>query len=323
MDSIISNDQIEYIFHHLFLPRKLPGGDDMSASNTIFLTNFVLQSLQRFAIDLGEDTTVVQPVISMLQTMSVMTDPNGLDHVGVQKALQSLSIDSLLTRKSSNSVCFETFELSPTNGTVMATKGRLIRQFPDTATEIPSEDFENQAFQEVLANTLVKMSHQRVSEAQPKAKKAGKDHHEDRETTNPQIVTELLTSILRGIGKLAEVKGICKNTREEISHSSSKLPWRRSPVWLLIRVGLHLTMSRLSGGSDDTYKSFMVYLMAQVLLRANQALVPSELLHIMMTKISRRLCKLEGLRNDKWLSTVRDVVSAASKKSEEEMEKNL
>ncbi|KAH7233986.1 uncharacterized protein BKA55DRAFT_695504 [Fusarium redolens] len=335
MGSISSNDQIEYLFHHLFLPPKLPGGDDMSAPNTIFLANFVLQTLQRFAIELGEkDTTLVQPVISMLQTMPVVTGPKGLDHVGVQKALQCLSFDNpvalfhiaaqnagLLIRKSSNSFCFETFELSPTNAAVMATKGRLIRQFPDTATEIASEDFENQAFQEVLANTLVKMSHQRVSEAQPKARKAGKDHHEDRETTGPRIVTELLTSILRGIGKLAKVNGICKNTREEISYSSSNLPWRRSPVWLLIRVGLQLTMSRLSGGSDDIYKRFMVYLMAQVLLRANQALAPSEMLHIMMTKISCRLCKLEGLRNDKWLSTVRDVVSAASKNLKERWER--
>ncbi|KAF6517615.1 hypothetical protein HZS61_003176 [Fusarium oxysporum f. sp. conglutinans] len=308
----------------------------MSAANTIFLTDFVLQTLRRFTIELGEkDTTAVQSVISMLQTMRVMTNPEGfLDHVGVQNVLQCLSFDSpvalfhiaaqnagLLIRKSSNSFCFETFELSPTNVAVMATKGRLIRQFPDTATEISSEDFENQAFQEVLANTLVKMSHQRVSEAQPKARKAGKDHHEDRETTDPRIVTELLPSILRSFGKLAKVKGICKNTREEISYSSSRLPWRRSPVWLLIRVGLQLTMNRLSDGSDDIYKRFMVYLMAQVLLRANQALVPSELLHIMMTKISCRLCKLEGLRDDKWLSTVGDAVSAASKTLKERWER--
>lgn len=95
MDSISSNDQIEYLFHHIFLPPKLPGGDDMSTPNTMYLTNFVLHTLQRFATELGEkDTAVVQPVISMLQTMPFMTDSNGLDHVGVQKALRCLSFDS-------------------------------------------------------------------------------------------------------------------------------------------------------------------------------------------------------------------------------------
>jgi hypothetical protein len=328
MDLVNSNDQVEYLFHHLFLPPKLPGGDDSSASKTIFLTEFVLPSLQSFAVELpGDDEATVQPAISMLQIMRDTTDLKGfLDYVGVQKVLAALSVQypvalfhvsaqnaGLLIRRLENSFCFETFELSPTNAAAMTTKGRLVRQFPDTATEISVRDFRSKAFQEVLINTLVKMSHQKVAEAQPRARKARKDHHEDRETTNPQIVNELLTSFLRGVGKQVEVEGIHKNTREEICYSSSKLPWRRSPVWLLIRVGLHLTISRLSGSSDDIYKCFMTYLMAQALLKANQAPASSELLHIMMTKISHRLCKLDELRNDKWLSTVHDIVSTASK----------
>ncbi|GKU23028.1 unnamed protein product, partial [Fusarium langsethiae] len=336
MDLVNSNDQVEYLFHHLFLPPKLPGGDDSSASKTIFLTEFVLQSLQRFTVELpGEDEATVQPAISMLQTMRDTMDSKGfLDDVGVRKVLTALSLHNpaslfhvaaqnagLLIRRLENSFYFETFELSPTNAAAMATKGRLVRQFPDTATKISDKDFRSEEFQEVLANTLVKMSYQRVAEAQPKARKARKDHHEDRETTNPQIVNELLTSFLRGVGTQVQVEGIRKNTREETSYNSSKLPWRRSPAWMLIRVGLHLTMSRLSGGSDDLYKRFMTYLMSQALLKANQAPVSSELLHVMMTKISHRLCKLKGLRDDKWLSTVHNIVLASSKTLNERWER--
>ncbi|KAG5659563.1 hypothetical protein KAF25_002122 [Fusarium avenaceum] len=328
MDTRSNIDQVEYLFHHLFLPPKLPGGDDMTALNSIFLTDFVLQSLQRFTEELGgEDAASVQSAISMLQTMRDTTDSRGfLERIGVQKVLAALSLhDSvalfhvaaqnagLLIRRLETSFYFETFELSPTNAAAITTKGRLVRQFPDTATEIPEKDFQSEDFQEVLANTLVKMSHQRVAEAQPMARKARKDHHEDRETTDPRIVNELLVSFLRGVGKQVKVEGIRKHTREETSYNSSKLPWRRSPVWLLIRVGLHLTMSRLSGGSHDIYKRFMSYLMAQALLKANQAPVSSEMLHIMMTKITHRLCKIEGLRDDKWLSTVHDIISKASK----------
>ncbi|KAM0336155.1 hypothetical protein ACHAPQ_004430 [Fusarium lateritium] len=332
MESVNNNDQIGYLFHHLFLPPKLPGDDDMSVSNTVLLIDFVLQSLQRFTTELGqEDAARIESTIYMLQTMRDTANKEGfLEHTDVQKVLKTLSSKNpvallhvaaqnagLLIRKVENSFYFETFELSPTNQAAMAIKGRLIRQFPDTATKLSGKDFQSEAFQEVLANTLVKMSHQRVSEAQPTARKARKDHHEDRETIDPQIVTHLLTGILRGAGELVEVEGICKNTREEINYSSSKLPWRRSPVWLLIRVGLHLTMSRLSGGADGIYKRFMIYLMAQYLLKANEVPVPSELLHIAMTKISRRLCKLEGVTSDKWLSTVHDVVSAASENIKE------
>ncbi|SPJ89726.1 uncharacterized protein FTOL_13087 [Fusarium torulosum] len=322
MDLVNSNDQVEYLFHHLFLPPKPPGGDDSSASKTIFLPEFVLQSLQRFTVELpGEDEATVQPAISMLQTMRDTMDSKGfLDGVGVRKVLTALSLHNpaalfhvaaqnagLLIRRLENSFYFETFELSPTNAAAMATKGRL--------------DFRSEEFQEVLANTLVKMSYQRVAEAQSKARKARKDHHEDRETTNPQIVNELMTSFLRGVGIQVQVEGIRKNTREETSYNSSKLPWRRSPAWMLIRVGLHLTMSRLSGGSDDLYKRFMTYLMSQALLKANQAPVSSELLHIMMTKISHRLCKLKGLRDDKWFATVHNIVLVASKTLNERWER--
>lgn len=185
----------------------------------------------------------------------------------------------------------------------------MVRQFPDTATQISDKHFDNKEFQQVVANTLVKMSHQKVAEAQPTARKSRADHHEERETTDPMIVNELLTSFLRGGGEQTQVNGIRKNTREETSYNSSKLPWRRSPTWLLIRVGLQLTMTRLSDGSDDTYKRFMVFLMAHALLKANEASASSEVLHMMMTKISHRLCKLKELRDDKWLSTVQAIVS--------------
>ncbi|KAF4967332.1 hypothetical protein FSARC_5098 [Fusarium sarcochroum] len=327
MDFTSNDEQINYLFHHLFLPAKLPGQDDDDGSNTIFLVDFVLHSLKLFIDEsVSEDVAIIKTAIWMLKHMRDATDKRGfLAQSGVQNALKSLSENGpaalfhvtaqnagLLLRKTDDSVCFETFEISPTNSAAMSTKGRLIRQFPANATVISRSDFQNKAFQEALTNTLVKMSHQTVSETQPKAKKAKQDHIEDRETTDPRIVTELLASILQGIGEPVEPTGICKNTREEISYTSSRIPWRRSPVWLLIRVGLHLTMSRLSGGSDEVYKRFMVYLMAQVLHVANSKSVPSEFLHVMMTKISRRLCKLQSSPDGKWLSTIQTIVTAAS-----------
>lgn len=238
--------------------------------------------------------------------MTNHTDPVALLNIPAQNA-------GLLIRKVEFSFYFETFELSPTNVAAMTTKGRLVRRFPDTATKLSDKDFRNGHFQEVLADTLVKMSHQKVAEAQPTARKAGMDHHEERETIDPLIVNELLTSFLRGVGEQVEVAGICKHTREETSYNSSKLPWRRSPAWLLIRVGLQLTMTRLSGGSDHIYKQFMAYLMAQALKNANQAPGSSEMLHIMMTKISHRLCKVNALSDAKWLLNIHEIVFVASK----------
>lgn len=97
MEALSNSDQVEYLFHHLFLPPKLPGGDDMTALNSIFLTNFVLQSLQHFTDELGgEDTAPVQSAISMLQTMRDTTDSRGfLERIGVQKVLAALSLHGI------------------------------------------------------------------------------------------------------------------------------------------------------------------------------------------------------------------------------------
>ncbi|KAF7555952.1 hypothetical protein G7Z17_g1782 [Cylindrodendrum hubeiense] len=245
--------------------------------------------------------------IEMMSGMKRSRDFHGyLSEAGVVDILRQLSTEGaaavfhitaqnagVLVCKTIDSARFETFELSPTNVSVMATSGRLVRKFPATAIEISDDDFKDNKFLTAIAKTLTKMSHQPVQEMKGKAWKADQEHDEDRDTTDPRIVTELFTSILQGAGKQARVRGIRKNTREEVMLNKSQLPWRRSPLWLLIRVALQLVMVRSTGTSETLYKPFMVFLMAQVLDSANQQLTSSDALHIMMTKIARRLCKLK------------------------------
>ncbi|KAJ4218358.1 hypothetical protein NW757_014598 [Fusarium falciforme] len=227
--------------------------------------------------------------------------PVALFHVAAQNG-------GVLVHKKITSVIFETFELFPANKAVVTTQGRLVRQFPANATEIPCPDFEDETFQSVFTKTLEKMSHQTVREAKHKVRKAKQEHDEDRETVDPRIVTNLLPSMLRGAGEQVSVRGICKNTREEVMWSNSKLPWRRSPVWLLIR----LTMTRLARKDGNPYKEFMVFLMAQVLDVAVNQGAASDVLHTISTKVSRRLCKLKYLSDGRWPQSIQQIVSETS-----------
>ncbi|KAF9771217.1 hypothetical protein IL306_011135, partial [Fusarium sp. DS 682] len=335
-------EQLDYIFHHLILPVKVPGHDDTSASNEEFLIDFVLKCLTHFTkVSAQDDEIISRHCIPMLENMRDARGSRGfLDYTGVKDTLKKISAEGklrsrtttksitdistgnsslyhvteqnagLIIRKTTDSFCFETFELSPTNKAAMTTKGRLIRNFPATATEISAEDFNNPSFQDVLTRTVVKMGHQAVAEMQPKVKKAQQMHDEERDTTNPRIVTELLTSFLRGAGSLVEIKAIRKHTREEVSWHNSSSPWRRSPLWLLIRVGLQLTMT--SYGAQHLYKRFMVFLTAQALYIAHEKKSSSETIHLMMAKIARRLCKLENVEDGEWLHTAKEIVSSAS-----------
>lgn len=218
----------------------------------------------------------------------------------------------VLVRKVDDSVIFELFELSPTNASVFNARGRLIRQFPAAALSIPRAIFAQAGFQSVFAKTLVKMSLQPVSGTKEKVVKARQEHDEERNTTDPRMVTEFLASFLQGLGEPVNTTGIRKNTREEVVWSDAKLPWRRSALWLLIRVSLQLTMARISDNSKSPYKPFMVFLLTRVLGAVDGRKGPSDVLHVMTTKICRRLKKLNDPLNGKWLETVARVVSEAS-----------
>ena len=183
----------------------------------------------------------------------------------------------------------EAFEVSALNGDVMSTRGRLRRRFPASGVSLPRRLLQEPSFCESMASTITKMSRQRAKDTKPKAKKAAKNHDEERDTTDPKLVTELLMSILKPLGDPVSTTAIWKNTRDDVLYSSSLLPWRRSPMWLVIRVQLQLKMG---SGNDNIYKQYMIYNMACILDKAICHGQHPDTLWVMSAKIHQRLRKL-------------------------------
>ncbi|KAL3446142.1 hypothetical protein BJX65DRAFT_296583 [Aspergillus insuetus] len=322
----VSRTSFGYIYHHLFLPPKLPGADDTSQKNDTALLEFVQRSLRRF-LHGHHDEDAVKAGISVLKSLRTSRNPQGyLKDVVVQDILKELSSKASVAAlqiteqnagvsicRTLDAVCFEVFELSPKNEAVVSIRGRLVRHFPATAVEVTAADFESADFQVVMAKTLSKMSQQTVREAKQGTQEGRQEKEGNSETSDPMIVTELLASILRGCGKEVAVDKICKNTRDDVIWKDRKYPWRRSSTWLLVRVALQLSMARLSATGKNTYKEFMVFLMAQALHAANeQQKISSDILKIMSNKVSRRLCKLQRPSDGPWLVDIQHVVSKTS-----------
>lgn len=138
---------------------------------------------------------------------------------------------TIIIRANQDNIIFEAFELSPLSEAVITSKGRLKRHFPQTAVAVPMHTFDQDDFQSTLSMTIAKMSCQPVREMKPHGLKAEEPDEEDRETSSPQIVTELLMSFLRANGTPIQVSGTWKRTREEVLWANkNKLPWRRSPM---------------------------------------------------------------------------------------------
>ncbi|RSM12590.1 hypothetical protein CEP52_002280 [Fusarium oligoseptatum] len=207
----VSGTSFGYLYHHLFLPPKLPGADDTSQKNDTTLLQFVQRSLKCF-LPGHHDQEALKAGVSVLRSLKTSKNPQGyLKDVAVRDILKELSPKApvaalqiteqnagVFISRSSDSVCFEVFELSPRNEAVMSIQGRLVRHFPATAVEITAADFESQDFQMVMAKTLAKMSQQTVRETRQVNKKENREKKDNDETPDPMIVTELLVSILRG-----------------------------------------------------------------------------------------------------------------------------
>ncbi|KAJ7160687.1 hypothetical protein C8R43DRAFT_343093 [Mycena crocata] len=133
-----------------------------------------------------------------------------------------------------------------------------------------------------------------LPDSEPFVKKAGTQVSEFRDSASGHYIVHLLPAILRGYAGAfaAGVYRTQKRVRNEILWKDARAPWRRNPLWLVIRVAIQSTLRQDSGSTDTLYKSFMIYFMTRILHDATKQKLSSEVLFSMRAKIARRVTKL-------------------------------
>ncbi|KAG1816742.1 uncharacterized protein BJ212DRAFT_1576933 [Suillus subaureus] len=227
---------------------------------------------------------------SVMSAKEVESQINAMDTEDVLVYMIRAQNAAVVMRKLESDTIFESFEVSPDPTAVMGAKGKLICSYPGPAITVPDMNIDNATFPAELANFLVHMDED-VLDAAATRTKAKSTVHEERDTTHPRYITELLTGILRGLGSIADVPRIRKRIGDDVLWNSAKLPWRRSPLWLVIRVALQTTLERSALGRT-TYKSFILFFMARLTTIALDHNLSNDILHFMSAKIARRLFKL-------------------------------
>ena len=195
---------------------------------------------------------------------------------------------------------FEAFEVSAAAGAVMEVDGKLICSYPGPAVELPLDVAHDRSFVEQLVSFLVQMDVDQLDA--PTTTKAQSKVPETRDTTHPRYITQLLTMILHGIGKEAEVNRITKRVADDVCWNSAKNPWRRSPLWLVLRVAIQTTTE-----SRNTYKEFMVFFQTRLLRLFLEHGLSSEQLYAARVKTSRRAYKLGASASPRLLDEVETV----------------
>ncbi|KAG6811341.1 hypothetical protein H0H92_007886 [Tricholoma furcatifolium] len=322
----------EYTINHVYFPPRLPQSDDSSAANDIALCELVIQNAQAFAAALSSDGQLWSPIIEMMRNLQRIYAGTALDKAVLQDIISKLSVGDTLVvpirarnacvvfRAGDTSTIIESFEIDPPNQQVMAPTGRLIRRFPEAAFELANTP-ESASFQHELAAFLADMDAVDQDSA-PSAVKAGSKVFEVRDTADPHHIVQMMNAIVHGFpgSKPYEVERIEKRVRNEIlcDNSREPSPWRRSPLWLIIRVALQTTLCRESVSGITEYKSFMIFMLSDIILSSDDyKSFSADILVCIQNKIVRRFRKLSDAmsrdlmhRSTEAISKAKDILEA-------------
>ncbi|KAL8856035.1 MAG: hypothetical protein Q9178_007344 [Gyalolechia marmorata] len=308
-----SKQDIEYIINHVVLPPKLP--QEAEDSKTVAtaeqaLLSLVLSTAHRFCQQCTSEFKSIWQVVTGMLSRWISLQPHGppLKMALVSALLEMKTGDvlpiqiraqnaALIFRRHETQMITECFELSPRAEDVLGCKGNLRRSFPAHGVAIPVEVFTAPAFHSYLYDKIIEMDSEIVDEMMPKSRKAGSNWSEIRDTCHPGLITEWLMATLAAVGSPHKVIQIQKRIRDDVLWDNCLLPWRRSALWLLTRVAIQttLTTSLERDTSVYQYKSFMVYLIAEILGFANALGIRGDICQIIQMKIARRTAHLDQL----------------------------
>lgn len=149
-----------------------------------------------------------------------------------------------------------------------------------------------------LARFLEQASRESVPRFAATTRKAGQDIIEERQTANPDLITHHFTAMLEALGRHApEVPRIRKRVHDDVCWDDARLPFRRLPLWLVLRVGLRRLFYLVFGDESGRahYKFFIASvlssLLADILRRGS---FDHQKMAFLNAKLSRRLSKLEA-----------------------------
>ncbi|KAH9033550.1 hypothetical protein EDB85DRAFT_1890221 [Lactarius pseudohatsudake] len=302
----IDSDVLLSVVEHVFLPPKLPQEaptEEAERETNVALCHILIQAARTFSQGLSPLRQSLWARMIKMMGFIYQAARSPLVEEELTGALSGLAMGdvsvmhvraqnaAVLVRVLVDHVQFEMFEVSPQASTVTSADGKLLRSYPGPAVRVSPEVFSNAYFLQELASFLVQMDADMLDSTATTVK-AGSAVREVRESAHPRYITELLVGILRGFGQPASVDRITKRVGDEVLWKDAYKPWRRSPLWLVIRVALQTSLD------SNMYKSFMLVFHAYILNICIQRDFPSETLYVMRVKMARRLSKLGSAVSD-------------------------
>ncbi|KAK6519193.1 hypothetical protein TWF281_003882 [Arthrobotrys megalospora] len=268
---------LEAAFNHIVLPAQLPGKEDHDV-NAIA----------------GDLLNIVATAIHDLRDLTY--DQYYRQFSIIQQTLLCL-FDEKMGKSSGDSIIFEAFEASPTSQKALEAESALQWDFPASAVSIPYSTFSAPGFQEELIGFLEQASKESIKRFAAVTAKAASGAWESRDTVDPSLITGLMMTLLEATGTHVAPNILRKRVRDDVCWNDGVNPWRRNPVWLILRVAVQKHLQLLSGPEIGTIQyKFLKCLLLQSFLRQIFPQTDPERATVLKAKLCRRMAKLEAAK---------------------------
>ncbi|KAI1337630.1 hypothetical protein F5Y15DRAFT_389781 [Xylariaceae sp. FL0016] len=304
--------ELQAVFNHLVLPPKVPGAADKEpgAVGREILTRLIRASENLENIANENLAKAYTNLSASLRACQVLNIDGGLDKATILEHFRQLEADNmmiihvaeqnaglLIYRVQENDqhyVLFESFEASPLAEKVLAAPDALQWEFPGRSVQLPSARFQDAQFRDNLATFLSQASLEAIHYLQAQTCKAGVSVIETRDTTDPALITQMLMSLLEAVGSYTRPYTMCKRIRDEVNMEKIGIPWRRLPLWLILRVATQRHLSLFLGHKLGrmSYKALLAGLFGDLLETVMRDLDQNSTINL-RTKLTRRMSKLE------------------------------
>ncbi|QSZ28812.1 hypothetical protein DSL72_003317 [Monilinia vaccinii-corymbosi] len=305
-----TNALLESLINHIVLPPRLPGTEDKNELLGVELMGRFIAAAKVMRDIKGNDLSKnwdwirrsleiakflnAQGSLTKASLLSEFRDlqPNVILMLYVLEQNAALLISRNTSAQGQHQVLFEVFETSPASEAVLAAENALQWDFPGYSVEIPFSTFEQSSFLEELAKFLEKASTESIKQFTAKTIKAGSKVVETRDTSDCAIISSCLMTLLEANGRRVFPPVLRKRVRDDVCWFDSAKPWRRHPLYLVLRVGLQRRLATLGEAGRIQYK-FLISVILTHLLEESLREVDLETLSFLKTKLCRRLAKLE------------------------------
>ncbi|KAJ7132331.1 hypothetical protein C8R44DRAFT_611840 [Mycena epipterygia] len=312
----MDQNALEYIINHLFLPPKLPQGDDTAPKPQAALLRHLSVCAKSFCEGLeGENTEIKARWNALRRTLDrfaeIHSTSSNISQGNLEGIINGMLVHDVLClhiacqnagvilRRRETCLSLEFFQASPSAALVTGTTGKLIIQYPSRPRlSLPLST----TFIKSLSALLADLGCTEMADSLPKTVKAGSEHVEYRDVGDIRYISELLGGIARGLAPVASAAQVASSTvyttkriNDHVLWKSAFLPWRRSPKWLIIRVALQTTIEEWGIPEKYGYKVFITFVLAKTLELARSAGVSDDVLFVMSAKVSARMWKLQSV----------------------------